>query len=374
MKKQIKMLMAASTMAILMAGCGGGQSPAAESVEEAVDTDAAAEDAPPAADELSAYEDPSSLPAYSYTGPEEYMDVISDYMIETNADDQSDVQIPFGIIVEKDETDPENITIYGSFNIDGYELRNTTLVASGGSRGSGAFHLKKADDGSVSVVDAELPEVDEDYPAVFAPVDGLYDRIVALSDEEISEARAEAIAGYVNTNGLNITQWQDYGWEPVPVANAPETPEEAQLYDYQSPLGYQMTYDLREFSLNASDGEDMFGKVEQDFTGTLMVVRKSESEEMDAALQAEAANANADDIAIEDAVIGDQLSCRRAEWNDELEDGRIFRYIGYAVPESDGILSILLETTYEEGGSEMSMSDLEDAFSDMVSSFSLSEP
>lgn len=366
MKKRILALCLAISMSVGVSGCGNDQK-ATDSTDIETDSSKDSED-------ILAYEDPDSLPVYAYTGTEEYLDVISEYLIDksqsTQADDTADVLIPFSIVAETDDSNPDDIVVYGSYNIDGYELMNTTLVAGYGSRGNGAFHIRKNTDGSYEVVNAQLPEVEEEEAEVFAPVDGLYERIVALTDDERMQARAEAIAGYVNTNGLNITQWQDYGWAPVSVLNAPPTPEEAQFYTYHSNLGYEVTYDLRELSLSRSDEEDMFGKVEENDTGTLMVAEKADSINSDEVLLA-AAGLDADDIDISDAIIGDDIACRRAEWNEDLEDGRIFRYICYAVPLKEDILTIKLETTYEKGVSEMSLEDLEREFSSVLSTFAM---
>lgn len=370
-------IITATALCLFLAGCGAGQTADNDAGNEEVadaafDEEQTAKDASLGQEDTAAYEDPDSLPAYTYEGGEEYLDVISDYLIEdsrnTQTDDTTDVYIPYSIVVETEDSNPDDIVVYGSFNIDGYELLNTTLVAGYGSRGDGAFHIKKNADGSYEVISADLPMVDEDEKEVFAPVDGLYERVTALSEDELGQARATAIAEYVNANGLNITQWQNYGWAPVSVLNAPPTPEEAQLYTYHSAQGYEITYDLREFSLSKSDEDDMFGKVEKSDTGTLMVIKKAGNADTDEALKAAA---EAEDIAISDAVIGDNIACRRTEWNEELEDGRIFRYICYAVPVDGDALTVKIETTYKEGVSELSMEDLEREFESVLSTFAI---
>lgn len=320
------------------------------------------------------YEDPDALPQYTYQGTEEYLDVISDYMVTTYAQesfgDQADVFIPYSIIAETDETDPEDILVYGEYDIDGYDLRNSTLTSSCGARNRGVFHLKKDDSGSISVSDADLPPTDEESEELFAPVEAAYEKLTALSDEEVTAVRATAIAEYINTNGLYITQWQDYGRKPVAVLNAPETPEDEQFYDYKSGLGYEITYDLREFSVNEDSDSDMFGKVEEEYTGTFMVVQKAAGDAA-AALTDAASESGISDVEITDAVIGDGIACNRAAWDEKLEDGRIFRYIGYSVPTDEGALVLLLETTCEDGGNEMSAEELDQLFEYTLSTFDL---
>ena len=324
--------------------------------------------------DLSNYDDPKILPAFKYTGNGLYMDIISDYLVDMAREyggGDSDVYIPFGTVIQIDDSDQSDIIAYGIYCYDGYKLLNTTLVSSSGARNYGAFHLKKGDDGKVSIASADLPEVEEESREVFAPVPGLYEKVIAFSDEKIDMLREETIASYVNTNGLNITQWQDYGHAPKPVINAPDTPEEAQHYTFTSPIGYTMTYDLRDYSLQSTEEDDMYGKVEEGFTGTLMVVKKHSGSDTEAAIEQALSGVGATDLEAADDTIGDSIPCRRAEYDEKLEDGRIFRYVCYAVPSGSDVITVLIETTVEKGVSEMSVEELKEEFKDMLASFTL---
>ncbi|MCR5595232.1 MAG: hypothetical protein K6G12_05245 [Lachnospiraceae bacterium] len=321
----------------------------------------------------STYEDPDNLPEYSYLGDEEYLDVINEYLISFEktiaGDDLPDVYIPFSKVVQVDDSDPTDIIAYGAYNICGYDLLNTTLFATTGSWTMGAIHLAKNDDGTYAVTDAELPFVMEECMEVFAPVPGLYDKANDLMNKEGEKMRADSIDEYVSANKLNITQWQDYGNAPIPVAGA-ETPEEAQLYTYRSPLGYQITYDLRELSQTWLGTDDMFGKVEEEWTGTLMSVKKAVGDNADAALTEVLSNTSAGDVKGEAATVAG-IPCVRAVYDEPIEDGRIFRYVCYYVGEKEDALVITTETTVEEGVSDISVDELETYFEPVLSTFSL---
>ena len=130
MKKQVLPITVILTGAMLAAGCGtqstavsqpaeteSSEAAAAETrEEEAAETETAAEEAaaeePAAAEEGTEeeaaleYDDPSSLPVYKYTGTEEYLDVISEYMVTEyvkNFPQEVNVFIPYSIVAEKDE-------------------------------------------------------------------------------------------------------------------------------------------------------------------------------------------------------------------------------------------------------------------------------
>ena len=381
---------------LMVTGCGAADTPAqteapqaqeeteevTAEVEDVADTEEAEEVTEEASEEETESAEAISLPRYVYTGTEEYLDVISEYMIqdaEQGYDPATGVFIPFTFIAGVDDEDPEDIKVYGEYNIDGYNLLNTTLVCCNGGRSRGVFHLKKEDDGSYSVVDAELPYTEEETVKLFEGQDDLYSILTALTDDDENQKRGEAIAEYVNTNGLNITQWQDYSWKPVAVLNAPETAEEDQFYEYTSEMGYTLTYDLREYSMSPSAESDMLGKIEDVYTGTFMVVKKTGLSDADETLQVVADETvwtpdddeATIDIDIADATIGDGIACRRAAWDVELEDGRIFRYITYVVPDEEGCLAFILETTYDKGINDMTSEDLDEDFKAILDSVSV---
>ena len=400
MKKITGIMLAAQAAAIIMTGCGGGaaqtaplEEAAPATAEEAVTEEAAPEEAPEtvseeetateaAADAVetegagAAYEDPKSLPVYAYQGTEEYMGVIDDFLVaeeKARVTDQAGVYIPFGFIAHVDDAKADDIIAYGSFNLDGYDLINTTLFDTTGWRTYGAIHLKKNEDGAFEVVSADLPETEEESEEVLSPVKGLFEKVAAEADSRLDQLQEEAIAEYVNANALNITQWQQHGHSPRAVLNAPDTPEEAQFYRFSSPLGYEMTYDLREFTLSSDDESDVYGAIDKDdvWTGTLMAVRKTEGEDTDAAIAAALSGTDAKGLTAADATIGSGISCKRAEYDEKLEDGRIFRYVCYAVPADKGVITVTLETTVEKGVSELTVEELEKQFESTLSTFKL---
>ncbi len=390
MKKQMLPIAAILTATMLAAGCGAQAAPAPQPAEteatetaaveteeqEAAETEEATEEEVTEDEVTVEYNDPDGLPTYTYTGTEEYLDVISDYMVTEyakNFPQKMNVFIPYSIVVDTDDSNTDDILVYGEFDIDGYDLRNSTLVSNCGSRNAGIFHLQKADDGTVTVVKAELPETEDETEKLFSSAKDAYDKIKALTDEDLTEARAAAIADYVNTNGLHIDQWQDYGEAPVVVINAPEPPEEEEIYTFESPKGYGITYDLREFTLGTSDETDMYGKVEENekYTGTFLVIEKVASTDTDAAMKEAMKQAGVTDAEITDATIGDGVACSTAQWQETLDDGRIFYYICYCVPMDDDVLRIRLETTYQEGVNEVTMDDLARMFAPMMDTFHL---
>ncbi len=390
MKKKRVLITVLLTAVILTAGCGTQSTPAPQPAEsEAVEavspaTEAQKADAQPEMEAIeeagteetasAEYEDPSGLPTYTYTGTEDYLDVISEYMVTEYAKkypEQVSVFIPYSIVVETDDSNPDDILVYGEYALYGYDLRNTTLIRICGARNGGIFHLQKADDGTVTVVKAELPETDDETEKLFSSARNAYDKIKSLTDEDFTEARATAIAEYVNTNGLHIDQWQDALQPPVVVLNAPEPKETDEFYTFESPKGYSLTYDLREILLD--EKMDIYGKIDEDNpnTGTFLVVEKWTSADPETVLKDEMKKFNVTDAEITDATIGNDLACITTQFQLDQDNGESYYYIGYAIPMGDDTLCVWLETIYQEGVNEMTMDDLAQLFAPMLKSFHL---
>ena len=381
MKKILYMFLPALIISLLLAGCAKKQPAKSAQTENAgvgktEDTSdkKAGNEESANEDTDNGYEDINSVPAYKYTGDAKYMDVISDYLIkneiEISEGDHAKLYIPYGLIAETDESDPSKIIAYGVFGIDGYDLLNTTLISVEASVTAGSITLKTLDDGSFEVTGSDLPYTEEESKEVFKPVKGLYEKITKLYDEPLRKEREDAIAGYVNSNDLYITQWQDYGHLPVQIKGAKETPEDAQFYNFNSKLGYSMTYDLRRYSVMSSD-DDLYGKVEDEWTGTLMVVDKYETKDADEAIAKSLEFSDAGKLESSDASIGDKIACRKAAYDETLDDERIFRYVVYAVPCGDSTLAVKIETTVEKGVSEMTVDELEEEFRSMLDTFKI---
>ena len=341
----------------------------AQAAEETEPADEAVDESP--------YDDPKSLPLYKYQGDDKYLGVISDYMIaedmEMNGENAADVYIPYSIIAHTDDRNPDDILAYGSFNICGYNLLNSTLVAVSGSWDAGIFHLKKTGDGNYEVTGADLPMTEQESIKLFDPLPGLYEKLMATFNETGDELRQEAIANYINTNGLYITQWQEYGYAPKPVLNAPPTPEEENFYTHTSQMGYSLTYDLRKFSYRGDATGESYLKIEPDatWTGTSMNVNSFDTEDAGEAIAEALSFTDAKTFDISDSVIGDNISCKRAVYDEDISDGRIFRYICYAVPAGDKTIAIYLRTDVQEGVSELTVEELEKTFEETLKTFTV---
>ncbi len=163
----------------------------------------------------------AAVPAYDYPGPELFYTVLYNYMIDTLNEgyDKTDVCIPCPVIVAEDESDKSDIRVYGNFWVFNYNLNGDTLETVSGGSYPGCIHLKSTDEG-YEVTSMDIVEDGSGYTDSAKKIFGKYYDDFAKDgqdEKKREEIRAQIIANYVAANNLNITAYQDYGWDPVPL-------------------------------------------------------------------------------------------------------------------------------------------------------------
>ena len=159
------------------------------------------------------------LPRYAYPGPEVFYSVLYDYIVNELGKNYAPagVGIPAPLILEVDESDKEDIKVYGNFCYDTYDLEGTTLMTKAGGSYPGCIHMKSTDDG-YEVTGAEWTTDGAGYVESAKKIFGSrFEAFEKLNSDEKNrnEIRAQVIANYAAANDLDITAYQDYGWDPV---------------------------------------------------------------------------------------------------------------------------------------------------------------
>lgn len=164
---------------------------------------------------------PLDLPAYEYPGPEAFYSVLYQYLIDEYAGnyDKAGVTIPCPYIIAMDESDNSDIKVWGDFWIFNYDLNGSTLENVSGGSYPGCMHLRMVDDArGYEVTEMELVGDGSDYDPTAKKIFGdHYQEFVDNgADTEGREAtRAQIIANYVAANNLYITEYKDFGQDPV---------------------------------------------------------------------------------------------------------------------------------------------------------------
>ncbi len=159
------------------------------------------------------------IPAYEYPGPELFYSVLYKYMTDElgKGYPKSDVCIPCPVIVKVDESDKDDIRVYGDFWVFNYDLSGDILENTSGGSYPGCIHVKLTDEG-YEVVSMDVTEDGSGYSESAKKIFGeYYDDFSKLnSDEkEREKIRAQIIANYVYDNNLDIKAYKDFGWDPV---------------------------------------------------------------------------------------------------------------------------------------------------------------
>lgn len=123
--------------------------------------------------------------------------------------------IPYSIVLAEDDTNPDDILVWGGFWVENYNLEGETLMTVSGGSHPGLMHVALSADGyEVKSFDAveDGSSFDPTAKAIFGDK---YDAFIALlGDDKAREAtRAEAIAAYVTSHEVPAKFYQDFGWD-----------------------------------------------------------------------------------------------------------------------------------------------------------------
>lgn len=148
------------------------------------------------------------------------LDAINRYMTELGAQyAEAEYTIPYALIVKTDDSDPDDIKVWGDFWVENYNLDGETLKTVSGGSHPGLMHVSKTADGyKVTGFDA-VGDGSDFNPTAKAIFGELYDAFIALqsNDEAKAAARMKSIADFVDDNDIDASYYQDYGWPAVEI-------------------------------------------------------------------------------------------------------------------------------------------------------------
>ncbi len=188
-----------------------------KSFEEALETDI-----PKEASKLNSQAD--GLPEFAYTGKDEIMKAVCDYMQWQSIPDESrqpeTVEIPAPIIYGTVKAG-SRLKVFGNFWSFTYYKNGNVLENDAGGEMPACIHLKKAN-GSYQVVKVEKTGDGAEYQkGIEKFCKGRPDIYRKYFDEDNQilreKIRKELIEQYVSDNQLAIKYYHDYGWDPVPL-------------------------------------------------------------------------------------------------------------------------------------------------------------
>lgn len=145
--------------------------------------------------------------------------VVDQYIVDTFGKQysQAEVCIPQQIVVATDESDAQDIKVWGDFWVFNYNTAGDTLKTASGGSHPGLMHLKKGDKGYEVTGFDQVGDGSQFEPTAKEIFGDKYDAFMKMhsNDKDREQNRAQGIAKYAKAHDLKVTMYQDYGWPAV---------------------------------------------------------------------------------------------------------------------------------------------------------------
>ena len=127
---------------------------------------------------------------------------------------QGEYCIPSVTVVACDDSNADDIRVWGDFWVYNYKLSGDVLETVSGGNHPGLMHLKKTDSGyEVTAFDqvADGHDFEASAKEIFGDNYEAFSAVLSNADAR-EEVRRQAISCFVKNQGLTAAQYQDYGW------------------------------------------------------------------------------------------------------------------------------------------------------------------
>lgn len=145
--------------------------------------------------------------------------VVDQYIVDTFGKQytQAEVCIPQQIVVATDESNDQDIKVWGDFWVFNYNIAGDTLKTASGGSHPGLIHLKKGDNGYEVTAFDQVGDGSQFEPTAKKIFGDKYEAFMKVhSNDKVREQnRAQGIAKFVKEHNVKATMYQDYGWPAV---------------------------------------------------------------------------------------------------------------------------------------------------------------
>ena len=149
---------------------------------------------------------------YANREPDRVLTAVYNYLsfLKMGDDDYTKVTIPYVRMIKTDESNPDDILVYGDYYMFDFEKREDTLIAVSGNHCPGIVHLKKfSEEAALDYEGQSMDEArtDEDAKELFGEY---YDEYIAVTSdrEPFEQGYAQLIADYVKYHSLGVTKYR----------------------------------------------------------------------------------------------------------------------------------------------------------------------
>ena len=122
--------------------------------------------------------------------------------------------VPFYIIISWDDSNTEDIKMWGDFWVFNYNQVGDTLKCVSGGSHPGLMHMQYTAKGFEVTSFDQVEDGSRYLPTAKKIFGDKFDAFKAINSDEKNRERlrAEGLATYAKKNGLAVTMYQDYGW------------------------------------------------------------------------------------------------------------------------------------------------------------------
>lgn len=131
-----------------------------------------------------------------------------------------EVCIPSQRIIAVDDSNPDDIQVWGDFWVDNFKVAGDTLVSVSGGNHAGKMHVKKSGEGRFLVTGFDaVGDGNTFLPTAKAIFGDRFEEFLKVNSDQDGreEARKSAIAAYVSLHNLPVKVYKDYGWPAVTI-------------------------------------------------------------------------------------------------------------------------------------------------------------
>lgn len=153
------------------------------------------------------------------TGEKDFVNLVEKYLVDSIAPQylKGEISIPVSQLVDIDDSNINDVKMWGSFWVFNYNVSGDTLKTVSGGNHSGLFHLNIAGNAAQVTSFEQVGDGSEFLPTakkIFGDKFETYSK-VSSDDKKRDSVRTQAIEQYVKEHNLKVTMYQDYGWPPV---------------------------------------------------------------------------------------------------------------------------------------------------------------
>ena len=144
---------------------------------------------------------------------------VDDYLVNEIGQNyrQGDVCIPCAFVVNADESNMDDILVWGDFWVFNFDIAGDTLKCVSGGDHPGLMHVKKTENGfEVTSFDAVADGADN-LPTAKKIFGEKFDAFQEINNDQVrrEEKRMQITADYVKKHNLSAKLLQDFGWPAV---------------------------------------------------------------------------------------------------------------------------------------------------------------